>query len=109
MASQVHAFRWHRFSCAITFGAVFLCSAAAVDQDEAALVKQASFLSPEDKELLNAYHHSFDDDRVDIDLIISLLCKIHCRSQNGVPTFFRQCYFAFPDNNNYYSARYDFE
>lgn len=73
------------FLRAVTFGAVFLRSAA-VQQDETTLVERASFLSQEDKELLNAYHQSFDDDKVDIDLIISLLCKIHRRSENGMPT-----------------------
>lgn len=52
-------------------------------QDEMILVKQSSVLSPEDKELLNIYHHSFDDEKVDIDLVVCLLFKIHSRPQNG--------------------------
>lgn len=52
-------------------------------QDETVLVKQSSFLSQDDKDLLSVYHHSIVDDRVDVDLIISLLYKIHCKPQNG--------------------------
>uniref|UniRef100_A0A674GN11 RNA helicase n=1 Tax=Taeniopygia guttata TaxID=59729 RepID=A0A674GN11_TAEGU len=40
------------------------------NMDESSLVqKSASDLSAEDRELLTAYHHSFDDEKVDLDLI----------------------------------------
>ncbi|XP_074650448.1 3'-5' RNA helicase YTHDC2-like [Tubulanus polymorphus] len=46
--------------------------------DEALLVKKESqALTPEEKDLLNAYHLSFDDEEVDLDLIMTLLIKIH--------------------------------
>ncbi|XP_033121798.1 3'-5' RNA helicase YTHDC2-like [Anneissia japonica] len=47
------------------------------------LVKQSDDISLEDKELLEAYHHSFDDEKVDIDLILSLLHYIIKNSQEG--------------------------
>ncbi|XP_039946668.1 3'-5' RNA helicase YTHDC2-like isoform X2 [Hirundo rustica] len=48
--------------------------------DESSLVqKSGSDLSAEDRELLMAYHHSFDDEKVDLDLIMHLLHSI-CHS-----------------------------
>uniref|UniRef100_A0A8C3NU96 RNA helicase n=1 Tax=Cyanoderma ruficeps TaxID=181631 RepID=A0A8C3NU96_9PASS len=48
--------------------------------DESSLVqKSGSDLSAEDRELLTAYYHSFDDDKVDLDLIMHLLHSI-CHS-----------------------------
>ncbi|KAM9587117.1 3'-5' RNA helicase YTHDC2 isoform 7-T9 [Morphnus guianensis] len=48
--------------------------------DESSLVQTSgSDLSAEDRELLNAYHHSFDDEKVDLDLIMHLLYNI-CHS-----------------------------
>ncbi|XP_035744375.1 3'-5' RNA helicase YTHDC2 isoform X1 [Egretta garzetta] len=48
--------------------------------DESSLVQTSgSDLSAEDKELLKAYHHSFDDEKVDLDLIMHLLYNI-CHS-----------------------------
>ena len=44
----------------------------------------ARVLSEEDKELLSLYQHSFDDDRVDISLILQLLVKILSTSKEGV-------------------------
>lgn len=41
-------------------------------------------LSAEEKELLNLYQHSFDDDRVDIELILSLVIKILSTSKEGM-------------------------
>ena len=47
------------------------------------MLKQSAVLSPEDRELLSLYHHSFDDEKVDIDLILCLLHKIHASPQEG--------------------------
>ncbi|PKU47310.1 hypothetical protein llap_2409 [Limosa lapponica baueri] len=48
--------------------------------DESSLVQTSgSDLSTEDRELLKAYHHSFDDEKVDLDLIMHLLYNI-CHS-----------------------------
>ncbi|XP_053787400.1 3'-5' RNA helicase YTHDC2-like isoform X4 [Vidua chalybeata] len=48
--------------------------------DESSLVQNSgSDLSAEDRELLAAYHHSFDDEKVDLDLIMHLLHSI-CHS-----------------------------
>ncbi|XP_023389396.1 probable ATP-dependent RNA helicase YTHDC2 [Pteropus vampyrus] len=45
--------------------------------DESSLVQtNGSDLSAEDRELLKAYHHSFDDEKVDLDLIMHLLYNI---------------------------------
>ncbi|RLV62739.1 hypothetical protein DV515_00018992, partial [Chloebia gouldiae] len=50
--------------------------------DESSLVqKSASELSAEDRELLTACHHSFDDEKVDLDLIMHLLHSI-CHSSD---------------------------
>ncbi|XP_077673453.1 3'-5' RNA helicase YTHDC2 isoform X3 [Eretmochelys imbricata] len=48
--------------------------------DESSLVQaNGGDLSAEDRELLKAYHHSFDDEKVDLDLIMHLLYNI-CHS-----------------------------
>uniref|UniRef100_A0A671FHS6 RNA helicase n=1 Tax=Rhinolophus ferrumequinum TaxID=59479 RepID=A0A671FHS6_RHIFE len=48
--------------------------------DESSLVQTSgNDLSAEDRELLKAYHHSFDDEKVDLDLIMHLLYNI-CHS-----------------------------
>ncbi|XP_008936551.1 PREDICTED: probable ATP-dependent RNA helicase YTHDC2, partial [Merops nubicus] len=48
--------------------------------DESSLVQSSgSDLNAEDRELLKAYHHSFDDEKVDLDLIMHLLYTI-CHS-----------------------------
>ncbi|KAM4637671.1 3'-5' RNA helicase YTHDC2 isoform 3-T3 [Amazona ochrocephala] len=45
--------------------------------DESSLVQTSgSDLNAEDRELLKAYHHSFDDEKVDLDLIMHLLYNI---------------------------------
>ncbi|XP_061225114.1 3'-5' RNA helicase YTHDC2 isoform X2 [Neopsephotus bourkii] len=45
--------------------------------DESSLVQTSgSDLDAEDRELLKAYHHSFDDEKVDLDLIMHLLYNI---------------------------------
>ena len=54
-----------------------------VAPDESLLIKQSSVLTAEDRDLLACYHHGFDDDRVDIDLIICLLYAIHSQSREG--------------------------
>ena len=55
--------------------------------DEELLVKQAASLTPEDRELLNVYHHSFDDEKVDLDLVMCLLRKIHTENKPGQHSF----------------------
>ena len=63
------------------------CVSAGTEQtphlDEQLLVKQSASLTPEDRELLNIYHHSFDDEKVDLDFIIALLRKIHTDGKEG--------------------------
>jgi len=51
--------------------------------DETALEKESNELSEESKELLSIYHKTFDDERVDRDLIISLLTYICNTQQEG--------------------------
>ena len=52
--------------------------------DDTDLVNQHSNeISEEDKELLQSYHHSFDDEKVDLDLIVALLTYICDNSQEG--------------------------
>lgn len=58
----------------------FSASAGFGNLDESSLVQRCgSDLSAEDRELLTAYHHSFDDEKVDLDLIMHLLHSI-CHS-----------------------------
>ena len=54
-----------------------------VKHDESQLMKQAQTLSAEDRDLLSAYHHSFDDEKVDIELVLCLIYKIHSGTQEG--------------------------
>ncbi|XP_057177006.1 3'-5' RNA helicase YTHDC2 [Triplophysa rosa] len=56
--------------------------------DESSLVQSACDLSSEDQELLKAYHHSFDDERVDLDLILHLLFNICQSSDEGAVLLF---------------------
>ncbi|KAK9975451.1 hypothetical protein ABG768_023491 [Culter alburnus] len=57
--------------------------------DESSLVQTAtSELSFEDQELLKAYHHSFDDEKVDLDLILHLLFNICQSSDEGAVLIF---------------------
>ncbi|XP_036436605.1 3'-5' RNA helicase YTHDC2 [Colossoma macropomum] len=57
--------------------------------DESSLVQSSSGeLSAEDQELLKAYHHSFDDEKVDLDLIMHLLYNICQSSDEGAVLIF---------------------
>jgi hypothetical protein len=40
-------------------------------------------LGEEDKELLDIYHHSFNDENIDMDLLMALLCDIHTSQDKG--------------------------
>ncbi|XP_038072672.1 3'-5' RNA helicase YTHDC2-like isoform X2 [Patiria miniata] len=51
--------------------------------DESDLIKDSADISAEDRELLQAYQHSFDDERVDLNLILALLTNISDKSQEG--------------------------
>ncbi len=53
---------------------------ASREQGDTQLVQQSQTLNAEDRELLNIYHHSFDDEKVDINLIMALVTKIHTSS-----------------------------
>lgn len=50
--------------------------------DQVAIPKEFS-LSEEDKELLHIYHSSFNDDNIDVDLLMTLLIQIHCTQPRG--------------------------
>ncbi|XP_062334436.1 3'-5' RNA helicase YTHDC2 isoform X1 [Osmerus eperlanus] len=57
--------------------------------DELSLVQSASNeLSAEDQELLKVYHHSFDDEKVDLDIIMHLLHNICTSSDDGAVLIF---------------------
>lgn len=45
--------------------------------------REGTELTTEDQELLKLYHHSFDDERVDLDLIMHLLCYILSTTDDG--------------------------
>lgn len=50
---------------------------------ESILVKTSENMSPQDRELLNIYHHCFDDDKIDRDLIVCLVHKIFTTTTEG--------------------------
>ncbi|GCB60814.1 3'-5' RNA helicase YTHDC2 isoform X1 [Scyliorhinus torazame] len=57
--------------------------------DECVLVQSnGAELSQEDKEVLSVYHHSFDDEKVDLDLIMHLLYNIFQSSDDGAVLIF---------------------
>ncbi|KAK2182376.1 hypothetical protein NP493_355g01027 [Ridgeia piscesae] len=59
----------------------YISVSESVKHDESQLMKQAQTLSAEDRDLLRAYHHSFDDEKVDIELVLCLIYKIHSGTQ----------------------------
>jgi len=40
-------------------------------------------IAEEDKELLDIYHHSFNDDNIDIDLLMTVLHEVHSSQDKG--------------------------
>ncbi|XP_053330262.1 3'-5' RNA helicase YTHDC2 [Spea bombifrons] len=57
--------------------------------DESSLVQtDSNNLSAEDRELLKAYHHSFDDEKVDLDLVTHILFNICQSSDSGAILIF---------------------
>nr|XP_033784979.1 3'-5' RNA helicase YTHDC2 isoform X2 [Geotrypetes seraphini] len=57
--------------------------------DESSLVQaDCNDLTSEDRELLKAYHHSFDDEKVDLDLIMHLLYNICHNCDSGAILIF---------------------
>ncbi|XP_051785828.1 3'-5' RNA helicase YTHDC2 [Erpetoichthys calabaricus] len=66
-----------------------LSSLEAENLDESILVQSNSGdLNAEDRELLKMYHHSFDDEKVDLDLIMHLLYNICQNSDDGAVLIF---------------------
>ena len=63
------------------------CSAVSEELEEGAndvlVEKDSSAVSEGDKLLLEAYHHSWDDAKVDLDLVLSLLHLIHSAKRDG--------------------------
>ncbi|KAL2100516.1 hypothetical protein ACEWY4_004910 [Coilia grayii] len=67
----------------------FISSQEAGRLDESSLVQACSGeLSAEEQELLKVYHHSFDDEKVDLDLIMHLLFNICQSSDEGAVLIF---------------------
>ncbi|XP_075035779.1 3'-5' RNA helicase YTHDC2 isoform X2 [Mixophyes fleayi] len=57
--------------------------------DESSLVQDdSSDLTAEEQELLSAYHHSFDDEKVDLDLIMHILHNISQSNEPGAVLIF---------------------
>ncbi|KAM5193048.1 3'-5' RNA helicase YTHDC2 [Mantella aurantiaca] len=57
--------------------------------DETSLVQaEGSDLTTEEQELLKVYHHSFDDEKVDLDLIMHVLYNICQSSESGAVLIF---------------------
>jgi hypothetical protein len=40
-------------------------------------------IAEEDKQLLDIYHHSFNDENIDMDLLMTLLYEIHSSQEKG--------------------------
>lgn len=61
-------------------------SAATEDavSEDSVLTQNLANVSVEDKALLARYHHGFDDEKVDIDLMVCLLYKLHSQQQEGI-------------------------
>jgi hypothetical protein len=57
-------------------------------------------LGVEEKELLDIYNHSFNDDNIDMDLLMTLLFYIHTSQDKG-----KSCYKSF--NSDRHVAVYD--
>nr|UZE37972.1 YTH domain containing 2 [Miichthys miiuy] len=78
--------------------------------DESSLVLcDSAELSTEEQELLELYHHSFDDERVDVDLIMDLLCNICSTTSDGAVLIFLPGYdeiVALRDNILYDDKRF---
>lgn len=73
--------------------------------DESSLVQLASAeLSAEDQELLKVYHHSFDDEKVDLDLIMHLLFNI-CQSSDEGERVFLSVLSVFTFNSFIFSVK----
>ncbi|XP_027762473.1 3'-5' RNA helicase YTHDC2 isoform X1 [Empidonax traillii] len=67
----------------------YSASAGFGNLDESSLVRTSgNDLSAEDRELLTAYHHSSDDEKVDLDLIMHLLYNICQSSEAGAILIF---------------------
>lgn len=75
---------------------IFVCFSASMEfgnLDESSLVQaNGDDLGTEDRELLKAYHHSFNDEKVDFDLIMHLLYNICNSSDGGRYTYTVSCY-----------------
>ncbi|KAJ8029622.1 3'-5' RNA helicase YTHDC2 [Holothuria leucospilota] len=61
----------------------YIASVEEQHEPDAALVDNSTLISVEDKELLEAYQNTFDDDRVDINLILTLIGYICQNSSEG--------------------------
>ncbi|XP_061428277.1 3'-5' RNA helicase YTHDC2-like [Lethenteron reissneri] len=66
----------------------FVASVGEGGPDESTLANASTELSPEERELLSVYHHTFDDDKVDLDLILHLLNQICQGSSDGAVLIF---------------------
>ncbi|KAL2293879.1 hypothetical protein Nmel_007577 [Mimus melanotis] len=67
----------------------YSASAGFGNLDESSLVQTSgNDLSAEDRELLTTYHHSFDDEKVDLDLIMHLLYNICHNCETGAILIF---------------------
>lgn len=54
------------------------------DMSPVLLQTKAQEISDEDRQLLDMYHHSFNDDEVDIKLCLALIYKLHSNPDKGV-------------------------
>lgn len=72
---------WRKFY----YGSVFVCdrNTDLSNCPELLLSDEDPELGEEEKELLDIYHHSFNDENIDMDLLMTLLCDIHASQDKG--------------------------
>ena len=87
----IHCCSWHVDAVSrVTWSLIDRAAIEEVTPDECLVIKQwsSSVLSAEDRDLLACYHHGFDDEKVDIDLIICLLYAVHSQPREGCRLLF---------------------
>ncbi|XP_064474712.1 3'-5' RNA helicase YTHDC2-like isoform X2 [Ornithodoros turicata] len=86
------AFDWaqhfHQKEAAEVLMANMLTSQCGLSSLEPAVAVSEHDMSEADRDLLDLYHHSFDDDNTDLDLIMCLLQKVHMSSEEGAVLVF---------------------
>lgn len=70
-------------ACNMSNSIIFFFQSVPPVEDVSVVPKETS-LSEDDKLLLNIYHSNFNDDNIDMDLLLNLLIQIHCTQPRGL-------------------------